>query len=110
MLSPTFLKTWRQNKMNTINYTKLWQNKQASLNQQMQHEKTAALSRVGFDVLTFIGAHPNTTVAKIEQHKYFVDDSLSTIKRIVTLLLDLGLIEASQNKKDKREKYLQIRT
>jgi len=42
-------------------------------------------------------------------HKYFLDVSLSTIKRAVNALLEYGVIEVKVDKKDRRKKVLKFK-
>jgi len=71
--------------------------------------------KVGIDLLnesvkqtyTFISVAP-TTRAEMLRHPYFMNLSLSTIKRSVTELLDLELIVVCESDSDKRKKYLRI--
>jgi DNA-binding MarR family transcriptional regulator len=79
-------------------------------------KKLASLEeKVGIDQLnesvkqtyTFISVAP-TTRAEMLRHPYFVNLSLSTIKRSVTELLQLELIAIKASHIDKRKKYLRI--
>ena len=96
--------------MNKAIYSELWGYKDESFTTQLVHKKTASLSRISFDVLVFIGANRNTSIAKINTDDYFMEDSLSTIKRVVTELIKLNLITVKVNKKDAREKLLCARS
>ena len=65
------------------------------------------LSYIEFDILCFVSIAP-TTQAKIMRSDYFVDISLSTIKRAVGFLLTCELIVAIKSK-DGREKLLTLK-
>jgi len=67
------------------------------------------LTDTEFAVLCLIAHHPNTTTAKIVNHPYFDDISLSTIKRSVQRLTKEKLINtAIPNDGDKRERLLNV--
>lgn len=76
---------------------------------------TSLEEKVGIDQLnesvrqtyTFISVAP-TTRAEMLRHPYFINLSLSTIKRSVTELLDLELIVIKASQVDKRKKYLRV--
>jgi len=63
-----------------------------------------------FDVLCFI-AHQtgNVTITGILGHPYFKDISISTVNRTVKMLTLKGLIIASDNSCDRRERLLMVK-
>lgn len=71
--------------------------------------------KVGIDQLNesvrqayaFISVAP-TTRAEMLRHPYFINLSLSTIKRSVTELLELELIVIKVSQVDKRKKYIRV--
>ena len=66
------------------------------------------LSETEFDVLCFI-AHQNgkATITSMVRHPYFIEVSMSTIKRAVLLLTKAWLV-ASAEGDDRRERYLSV--
>lgn len=66
------------------------------------------LSDTEFAVLCLIAHHPDTTIAKIDNHPYFKDLGVSTIKRAVGTLTKENLISTSEGKEDRRERLLNI--
>lgn len=67
------------------------------------------LSRTEFDVLTYIGANPKTTIQDIDRALLFQDVTLSTIKRAILKLKKLNALEVSLNENDGRERLLQLK-
>jgi len=67
------------------------------------------LSRTEFDVLTYIGATPRTTIQEIDRAFLFQNVTLSTIKRAVQKLKDLGVLSISLNENDGRERLIQLK-
>jgi DNA-binding MarR family transcriptional regulator len=67
------------------------------------------MSRVDFDILLYIGAHPRTTLQEINMASLFRNDSLSLIKRAVTRFKDMDLITVTSNVRDGRERLIALR-
>ena len=64
------------------------------------------LSEVEKSVLEFIMHTKNANITAITKDQYFFKYSLSTIKRAVGVLLDKGIISASQSHVDRRAMIL----
>ena len=57
-------------------------------------------------VLEFIVEQRRTTISKILKHPYFSTYSLSSINRVVSKLLKVGVIYSEKSQQDKRVVYL----
>jgi len=79
--------------MNTYELKKAWHRLvlNRETNERNATTKGGGLQNTVFEVLCLIGFKPRITIAKIEQHPYFYDTSLSTAKRAITTLLDAGI-------------------
>ena len=64
------------------------------------------LSEIERAVFSFITSNGNVTITSIKKHPYFAKYSLSTIKRAVLSLQNVGLIKSQKSETDGREMYL----
>lgn len=92
--------------MNKYELNKTWH--KLTLARAVQDSLTVNTSDTTFAVLCLIAHHPDTTIAKVVNHPYFYNVSLSTIKRSITTLLDNNLVSAKGGENDKRERLLNI--
>jgi len=63
-----------------------------------------------FDIvmLIFIGSHNRIAITKIVKHKHFKQYGFSTIKRSVSRLIKLNLVNQGEWKLDERKKLLSV--
>ena len=63
-------------------------------------------SEIERSVLEFIVEQQRTTISRILKHPYFSTYSLSSINRVVSKLLKVGVIYSEKSQQDKRVVYL----
>jgi DNA-binding MarR family transcriptional regulator len=65
-------------------------------------------SSIEFDVITYIGAFPLTTLEEIINAPLFASVTRSTVKRVVLALKAGGVVEWVAHTSDKRKKLLKL--
>ena len=96
------------------NYNQCWRHLKTAKKMQKRMINEGLRSNQGkllpgsMDMLTFIGANPDTTITSITNEPYFNDLSLSTVKRCILELSQCRAITSTTSKEDGRIRHLNI--
>jgi len=96
--------------MNTHQFKQLWKSfeRAKGFQKTISSDLSTKLLDIDMIILLFVGSHNRIALTRILKHKYFNQYGSSTIKRSVSRLITLGLIEQGQWQLDERKKLLSV--